>query len=124
MTNKADCPNGLPMSDRNRRKVVYERVKSYIMRHTKDSHTDQKAVKEQQLKLSLVAHGDLESDEVNAALKALGEQEVIQYGSGWIVPVIDEQYHREAIVYVVENSTGDVSEFVGVANTAIIEGDV
>lgn len=101
-----------------------ERVKEYIMRHTKDSHTDQKAVKEQQLKLSLVAHGDLESDEVNAALKALGEQEVIQYGSGWIVPVIDEQYHREAIVYVVENSTGDVSEFVGVANTAIIEGDV
>ena len=103
---------------------VEKRVLEYIERNTRDSHTGQKAVKEQQLKLSLVAHGDLESDEVNAALKALGEQEVIQYGSGWIVPVIDEQYHREAIVYVVENSTGDVSEFVGVANTAIIEGDV
>ena len=103
---------------------VQERVKAYIMQNTRDSHTGQKAVKEQQLKLSLVAHGDLESDEVNAALKALGEQEVIQYGSGWITPVIDEEWHKDAIRYVVENSTGDVSEFVGVANTAIIEGDV
>ena len=124
MTNKADCPNGLPMSDRNRRKVVYERVKSYIMQNTRDSQTGQKAVKEQQLKLSLVAHGDLESDEVNAALKSLGEQEVIQYGSGWITPVISKEYHREAIGYVVENSTGDVQEFVKVANRAIAEGDV
>lgn len=110
-------------NDKNRRKTVYERVREYIMRNT-TAHPTQKAVKEQQLKLSLVAHGDLEVDEVNTALKALGEQEVIQYGSGWIIPVVDEQYHREAIVYVVENSTGDVSEFVSVANTAIAEGDV
>lgn len=101
-----------------------ERVKEYIMRHTKDSHTDQKAVKEQQLKHALVARGEYDSDDVKAALESLGENEEIQYGSGWIVPVIDESYHREAIVYVVKNSTGDVSEFVGVANTAIIEGDV
>ena len=114
---------GLPMSDRNRRKVVYERVKSYIMQNTINSHTNQKAVKEQQLKLSLCAHGNLETDEVNTALKALGEQEVIQYGSGWITPVIDEEYHREAIEYVVENQTGDVSEFVGVANTALQKHD-
>ncbi len=104
--------------------TVYKRVRSYIMRHTKESHTDQKAVKEQQLKQSLVANGSSDLQEVNAALIALGKQEVIQYGSGWIVPVIDESYHREAIVYVVENATGDVSEFVGVANTAIAEGDV
>ena len=100
-----------------------ERVRKWIMRQTKDHHS-QKAVKEQQLKLSLCAHGDLEVQDVNKALKALGEQEVIQYGSGWIVPVVDKEYHREAIRYVVEHSTGDLSEFVGVANTAIMEGDV
>ena len=103
---------------------VEKLVLEYIERNTKDSRTDQKAVKEQQLKMSLVAHGDLEVEAVNKALKALGEQELIQYGSGWIVPVVDKEYHREAIEYVVENQTGDVSEFVGVANTAIMEEDV
>jgi len=102
--------------------TVYKRVRSYIMRHTKEHHS-QKAVQEQQLKLSLVAHGNLGVAEVNTALKALGEQEVIQYGSGWIVPVISEQYHRDAVAYVVENSTGDVQEFVSVANTAIANHD-
>lgn len=110
-------------NDKNRRKVVYERVRKYIMRNT-TAHPTQKAIKIQQLKLSLVAHGDFEADEVNTALKALGEQEVIQYGSGWITPVVDEQWHRDAVAYVVENATGDVQEFVAVANTAIAEGDV
>jgi len=88
------------------------------MRNTRDHH-QQKAVKTQQLKLSLVAHGGLDSEEVKAALEALGEQEVVQYGSGWITPVIDETWHRDAVAYVVENSTGDVQEFVKVANRAI-----
>ena len=103
--------------------AVYKRVRRYIMQNTRDSHTGQKAVKEQQLKLSLVAHGNLETDEVNTALKALGEQEVIQYGSGWITPVISKEYHREAVAYVVENSTRDVQEFVSVANQAIANHD-
>ena len=109
-------------SDRDRRKMVYERVREYIMRHT-TGHPSQKAVKEQQLKLSLVAHGDLEVDEVDAALKALGEQEIIQYGSGWITPVISEGWHREAISYVVEHDDGTPQEFVAVANKAIATHD-
>jgi len=110
-------------NNKDRRKRVYERVREYIMRNT-TGHPSKRAVQEQHLKLSLVAHGDLEADEVNRAMQALGEQEKIQYGSGWITPVIDEQWHRDAVAYVVENSTGDVSEFVAVANTAIAEGDV
>ena len=103
---------------------VEKRVLEYIERNTKDSHTDQKAVKGQQLRHDLIARGEYDSADVKAALESLGEQEVIQYGSGWIVPVVDKEYHRKAIGYVVEHSTGDVSEFVGVANTAILEGDV
>jgi hypothetical protein len=103
---------------------VQERVREYILRHTKDSHTDQKAVKEQQLKHALVGRGEYDSADVKAALEALGENEQIQYGSGWIVPVVDREYHQDAIAYVVENATGDVQEFVAVANTAIAEGDV
>jgi len=102
---------------------IYKRVREYIMRNTRDSRMNKKAVQEQQLKLSLVAHGNLEVDEVNKALKALGEQEVIQYASGWITPVVDKDWHREAVAYVVENATGDVQEFVAVANRAIANHD-
>ena len=99
-----------------------ERVRKYIIRNTKNHHS-QKAIKEQRLKFSLCAHGELEAPEVKTALESLGEQEVIQYGSGWIVPVISKEYHREAVAYVVENSTGDVTEFVSVANQAIANHD-
>ena len=104
------------------RKSAYEQVERFIQSRTVN-HAEQMAVRETELKTSLCANGSLTPKQVNTALKALGEQEVIQYGSGWITPVISKEYHREAVAYVVENSTGDVQEFVSVANQAIATHD-
>ena len=98
----------------NTREEAYNRVFDYI-KHNTTTLANQKAVREQQLKLSLVAHGDLDSDEVNKALKALGEQEKIVYGSGWITVNIDNVWLKDALSYVVENGDSP-KEFVKVAN--------
>ena len=91
-----------------------ERVRKWIMRQTKDHHS-QPAVKEQHLKTTLCSHGSLEPEQVDKAVRALGEQEKIVYGSGWITVVLDDQWLRDALNHVVEHGDSP-KEFVRVVN--------
>lgn len=88
MTDDDDAPD---------RETVYRRCKEWIARNTL-SHADQKAAKEQQLKLSFVAHGEMSADQVNAALQALAEQKVIIHADGWLtMDPEDEDWYRQVI---------------------------
>jgi len=84
------------------REEVYERCKEYVSRNTV-AHSKQRAVKEQQLKLSFVAHGDMSSDQVDTALKALAEQGVIVRAEGWLTIDLDkDDWYRQVIRWCAE----------------------
>lgn len=85
----------------NTREEAYERVYDYI-KHNTTALPNQEAVKEQQLKLALVAHGDLDVDEVDTALTALAEQDKIVRAGGWLTPCLDAaNWKTRAIEFVV-----------------------
>lgn len=107
------------MSDREvDREATYEQTKEWILQNTV-AHAEQKAVRETELKTSLCSHGDLDPEKVRTALKALGEQGIILYGSGWITPVIDGPWLRDAIEYVVPKEDSP-EEFVAVCNNYLM----
>ena len=96
------------------RESAYEQVKRFIIAETANQ-VNAPAVKEQHLKTSLCSHGRLEPEQVEKVVRALGEQEKIVYGSGWITVVLDDQWLREALGHVVENGDSP-KEFVRVVN--------
>jgi len=100
------------------REVTYARTKEWILQNTV-AHAEQKAVRETELKTTLCANGTLDPDAVDTALKALGEQGTILYGSGWITPVIDGPWLRGAIEYVVPKEESP-EEFVAVCNNYLM----
>jgi len=79
----------------------YEQTYSYIKNETV-AMPNQQAVREKTLKTSLCANGSLEVEQVDTALKALAEQDKIQYGDGWITPVVDKQWHRDAVAWLAQ----------------------
>lgn len=84
------------------REEVYERCKEYVSRNTL-RHSYQRAVKEQQLKLSFVAHGDMSSEQVNTALKALAGQDVILRVDGWLTMDTEmDDWYRQVITWCAE----------------------
>jgi hypothetical protein len=100
------------------REAIYEQTKEWILQNTV-AHAEQKAVRETELKTTLCANGDLDPDKVRTALKALGEQGIILYGSGWITPIIDGPWLRDAIEYVVPKEESP-EEFVAVCNNYLM----
>jgi hypothetical protein len=94
-----------------------ERVYEYIKRRTVDHHT-QRAIKEAELKTSLCANGSLDVAQVDTALRALGEQDKIQYGEGWIIPVVDKQFHRECAEWLA-NRDNPPKALIGNVNKAV-----
>ena len=79
------------------RETVYNRLEEYIGRQTV-GHVQQRAVQEQQLKLTFVAHGPMEVDQVNTALKALAEQGAIIRAGGWMtVDTEQDDWYRQVI---------------------------
>jgi len=79
----------------------YEQTYSYIKNETV-AMPNQRAVREKSLKTSLCANGSLEVEQVDTALKALAEQDKIQFADGWITPVVDLQYHRDAVAWLAQ----------------------
>jgi hypothetical protein len=79
----------------------YEQTYSYIKNETV-AMPNQRAVRETSLKTSLCANGSLEVEQVDTALKALAEQDKIQFAGGWIVPVVDLQWHRDAVAWLAQ----------------------
>ena len=97
------------------REVVYERVKQFVSRNTV-AHAKQRAVKEQQLKLSLCAHGDIEVEQANTALKALAEQDVIFRAGGWLtINVERSEWYRQVIQWCAEQEDPP-RELIGALN--------
>jgi hypothetical protein len=92
-------------------------VYSYIKGETV-AMPNQRAVREKTLKTSLCANGSLDPEQVDTALRALGEQDKIQYADGWIVPVVDKQYHRDAIGWLAERDDPP-KQLIGKMNKAI-----
>jgi len=84
-------------SQDNAEKQVY----SYIKNETV-AMVNQQAVREKTLKTSLCANGSLEVEQVDTALKALAEQNKIQFADGWITPVVDKQWHRDAVAWLAQ----------------------
>jgi len=100
-------------SQDNAKKQVY----SYIKNETV-AMPNQRAVREKTLKTSLCANGSLEVGQVDTALKALAEQNKIQFADGWITPVVDLQYHRDAVAWLAQKDDPP-KELIGKMNKAI-----
>ena len=99
----------------NTRQEAYTRVFDFI-KHNTTALPNQEAVQEQQLKLSLVAHGDLDADEVNKCLAALVEQGKIVRAGGWLTPCLETaNWKTRAIEFVVEEDENP-REFVAAVN--------
>jgi hypothetical protein len=96
-------------------------VYSYIKGETTPK-LDQRAVREKSLKTSLCANGSLEVEQVDTALKALAEQDKIQYANGWITPVVDLQWHRDAVAWLAQQENPP-QELIGAMNKAIQDFD-
>jgi hypothetical protein len=105
------------MSETRSRESAYEQVYSYIKGETV-AMPNQRAVREKSLKTSLCANGSLEVDQANTALKALAEQDKIQYGDGWITPVVDLQWHRDAVAWLAQRENPPKA-LIGKMNKAI-----
>jgi len=95
----------------------YEQVYSYVKGETV-AMVHQRAVREKTLKTSLCANGSLEVEQVDTALKALAEQDKIQYGDGWITPVVDKQWHRDAVAWLAQRENPP-KQLIGKMNKAI-----
>jgi hypothetical protein len=100
------------------RKSAYEQVYSYIKSKTVGNPALTYAVREKTLKTSLCANGSLDPEQADTALKALGEQDKIQYAGGWIVPVVDQQYHRDAVAWLAQRDDPP-KQLIGAMNKAI-----
>jgi len=105
------------MSDSRSRESAYKQVYRYIKGETVGM-PNQRAVREKSLKTSLCANGSLEVEQVDTALRALAEQEKIQYADGWITPVVDLQWHRDAVAWLA-NRENPPQELIGKMNKAI-----
>jgi len=105
------------MSETRSRESAYEQTYSYVKGETV-AMPNQRAVREKTLKTSLCANGSLEVAQVDTALKALAEQDKIQYGDGWITPVVDLQYHRDAVAWLAQKENPP-QELIGKMNKAI-----
>jgi len=104
------------MSDRSR-ESAYEQTYRYVKSETV-AMPNQRAVREKTLKTSLCANGSLEVEQVDTALKALAEQDKIQYGGGWIVPVVDLQWHRDAVAWLAQKENPP-QKLIGAMNKSI-----
>ena len=104
------------MSDRSR-ESAYEQVYRYVKGETV-AMPNQRAVREKSLKTSLCANGSLEVKQVDTALKALAEQDKIQFADGWITPVVDLQYHRDAVAWLAQRDDPP-QKLIGRMNKAI-----
>jgi hypothetical protein len=100
------------------RKSAYEQIYSYIKQKTVGNPALPYAVAETTLKTSLCANGSLDPEQVDTALKALGEQDKIQYANGWITPVVDLQYHRDAVAWLAQKENPP-KELIGAMNKAM-----
>jgi hypothetical protein len=103
------------------RKSAYEQVDGYILNETVGGFGTL-AVQEQTLKTTLCANGSLSPGQVDTALKALGEQEKIQYGAGWIVPIVNKTYHKRAIAWLA-NRDEPPRELIGHMNKTLQNHD-
>jgi hypothetical protein len=100
------------------RESAYEQVYEYVKQETVANPDFAYAVAEETLKTTLCANGSLKVDQVETALQALGEQDRIQYGSGWIVPIVDKQFHRDAIGWLA-NREQPPKSLIGKMNKAV-----
>jgi len=104
------------MSDRSR-ESAYEQTYRYVKGETV-AMPNQRAVREKSLKTSLCANGSLDPEQVDTALKALAEQDKIQYGDGWITPVVDKQWHRDAVAWLAQRENPP-QKLIGQMNKSI-----
>lgn len=82
--------------------VAYDLVRSFVSRRTV-AHAEQRAVREQELKVSLCAHGELSAEEANTALRALDEQGEIIRGDGWTtIDCESDDWYRQVIEWCAE----------------------
>jgi hypothetical protein len=105
------------MSETRSRESAYKQVYGYIKGETV-AMPNQRAVREKTLKTSLCANGSLEVEQVDTALKALAEQDKIQFAGGWIVPVVDLQWHRDAVAWLAQRENPPQG-LIGAMNKAI-----
>jgi len=105
------------MSETRSRESAYEQVYSYIKGETV-AMPNQRAVRETSLKTSLCANGSLDPEQVDTALKALAEQDKIQYADGWITPVVDLQWHRDAVAWLAQRDEPP-QKLIGAMNKSI-----
>jgi hypothetical protein len=80
------------------------------------------AFKESDIKVRLVAHGELSPDEFENVLGALVQNGDAVRGSGWITPVVDDVWVRDAIEYVA-GKADDPREFVANANQYLTDDE-
>jgi len=91
----------------------YEYVRRTVYRCPKQP--DRYAFRESDIRTRLVAHGELSPDEFDTVLGALAQNDDAVRGAGWITPVIDDVWLRDAIEYVADRAD-DPREFVSNAN--------
>lgn len=107
-----------------RSETVYRTVNNYIQRET-ESYQDRPAIREREVYVSLAAHGRFEPEEVEKAIDRLAyDREVVQ-GSGWVAPVVDGEWLRWAVGYVVEEvECSDPGGFVSAVNQELMQADI
>jgi GMP synthase-like glutamine amidotransferase len=96
------------------RQLVYEHVKTVIVNET-TMLPNKPALSERAVRQKLVADGQFEVDEYETALSALQEQDKIVCAGGWVTPVLDDRWLRDAIEWVIERDD-DPAAFVGACN--------
>jgi hypothetical protein len=95
------------------RERAYNAVKNAIVDITK--HPNKRAITDRAVRTKLVAHGELDPESYQKALRALVEQDEVIQGETYLTPVVDSRWITEAIEYVAEHSDNP-SEFVANAN--------
>ena len=103
------------------RQYAYERTLSFLQAKTVE-RDDRYAIREWQLRLHLDAHGPLDSDQIDTALRMLEQHDLIIRGGGWLTVRLDAEWHRQVIESVLEaadaNDREPPQEFIGALNTA------
>lgn len=76
---------------------------------------DSRVVSERHVRTTLCSHGDIEPEQFEKAVRALEEQGKVIFRSGFLTPVLDEIWLREAIQEVVTR-TQNPKPFVAACN--------
>jgi hypothetical protein len=98
----------------------YEYVRRTVYRCPKQP--DRYAFRERDIRTRLVAHGELSPEQFDSVLGALAQNADAVRGSGWITPVVDDVWLRDAIEYVADRAE-DPREFVANANQYLTDDE-